>query len=558
MPTALEDGIDWGTQLGSNAVTYHFAETGTYDGVTATSWNNYEKQQFELAFALYESFTNLTFTEVASGQDLTLVRGGDMGRTLGWFGPPGHESAGIGAFNGKGTGWEENKEGYGGLEQGGYGFITIIHELGHGLGLAHPHDTGGTSSKFPGVSGPFGDYGDYGLNQGVYTIMSYNDGWRTNPDGRTPDRAYGYQGTPMAIDIAVLQAKYGANMSYNTGNDQYVLPDTNDSGTFHACIWDADGVDTIVNNGAGSSVIDLRAATLEVEEGGGGFISYADGIFGGFTIAKGVVIENAIGGSGADTLIGNAAANELTGNDGSDTLDGRGGGDMMAGGDGGDTYVVNHSGDVVDEAGSQGNDLVEASITFSLADAVHAKGDVENLTLLGGDDIDGAGNDLKNIITGNSGKNLLEGGKGGDELRGARGKDKLEGGNGKDTLAGGAGPDKLDGGKGDDLLNGGKGTDQYLFTVAPGNGVDTIAKLQAGEKIRLDDAGFTAIGGPGTLQSDYFVKGSKAKDGDDHIVYKKKDGKIFYDEDGAGGDGKILFAKVDKGTQLDHTDFVVI
>jgi hypothetical protein len=43
---------------------------------------------------------------------------------------------------------------------GGFDYITLIHELGHGLGLAHPHDNGGYSSVFPGVTSSFGDYGD--------------------------------------------------------------------------------------------------------------------------------------------------------------------------------------------------------------------------------------------------------------------------------------------------------------------------------------------------------------------------------------------------------------
>src|ERR1043165_1548346 len=52
----------------------------------------------------------------------------------------------------------------------------------------------------------------------------------------------------------------------------------------------------------------------------GGAISKADGIFGGYTIAKGVVIENAIGGSGNDTLVGNSADNTLDGRAGDDTV----------------------------------------------------------------------------------------------------------------------------------------------------------------------------------------------------------------------------------------------
>ena len=55
----------------------------------------------------------------------------------------------------------------------------------------------------------------------------------------------------------------------------------------------------------------------------------------------------------------------------------------MFGGTGNDTYVVDNVGDVVDETGGDGTDTVQSSISFSLADPVHAIGDIENLTLTG-------------------------------------------------------------------------------------------------------------------------------------------------------------------------------
>ncbi|MGJ3629135.1 M10 family metallopeptidase C-terminal domain-containing protein [Sphingomonas sp. MMS24-JH45] len=75
---------------------------------------------------------------------------------------------------------------------------------------------------------------------------------------------------------------------------------------------------------------------MKYEVGGGGRVSYANGIFGGFTIANGVVIENATGGSGNDKLVGNDVANTLKGNAGKDLLVGGLGDDRLEGGVGTD------------------------------------------------------------------------------------------------------------------------------------------------------------------------------------------------------------------------------
>ena len=81
---------------------------------------------------------------------------------------------------------------------------------------------------------------------------------------------------------------------------------------------------------------------------------------------------------------------------------------------------------MVEESGGDGTDTVQASISFSLADSVHAIGAVENLTLLGSAAINGTGNALDNVLIGNAGNNLLAG------LAGA---DKLDGGAGIDTAS---------------------------------------------------------------------------------------------------------------------------
>ena len=230
MATPLETGIDWGTKLPDAEIHYRFAAGG---GVYTTSlgpvnsfdFEPYEIAQFRFAFEVFERYLGVTFVEVSSGEEITLVssNGDSMGEdTLGVAGPPGEPHQGIAAYNYEGLGWDYDSPGFGALEQGGYGFTTLIHEIGHLLGLAHPHDGGGTSTVFPGVTAEFGDYGDFDLNQGVFTMMSYNDGWQTSPSGTPVDgEVFGFEGTPMAIDIAVLQAKYGANLTFHAGNDTY-------------------------------------------------------------------------------------------------------------------------------------------------------------------------------------------------------------------------------------------------------------------------------------------------------------------------------------------------
>lgn len=209
--------------------------------------------------------------------------------------------------------------------KGGQWYGIILHEIGHGLGLEHTHESG----LFPGVAVDDSDApGDNGLNSKLYSIMSYN--------GLT-SFTYGTPVTPMAFDIAAVQALYGANMTTATGSNAYVLPTQNAVGTSYACIWDAGGADTL-SVGAGAATgatLDLRAATLRDETGGGGYLSSVNGINGGFTIADGVVIENAVGTRHADVITGNAANNRLTGKGGLDRISGLEGDDTLIAGDGG-------------------------------------------------------------------------------------------------------------------------------------------------------------------------------------------------------------------------------
>lgn len=463
------DGILWGgNHLDSNTITYSFWSDPSldddyydYDSAT-TTWLGYEEVAMQAALETWSNVADIEFVQSSNNDanadfGFILVNDSEFD-ALGQFSPPGTFGEGFGYFNWQGTGWDSS-----GLQQGGFGFITMIHELGHGLGLAHPHDDGGGSSVFPGVSSPFDDTGDHGLNQGVWTTMSYNDGLVSDGVYAAGILDYGYQGTPMALDIAAIQHLYGANMSHNTGDDSYTLATVNASGTFYSCIWDAGGADTISAASATvSATINLNDAPL-TGPNAGGYLSVVDGIYGGFTIANGVVIENAIGGSGDDHITGNEANNFLDGGAGDDYLSGGAGNDDIDGWTGDDSIY-----------GNKGHDSLWG---WSGNDGIH-----------GGD-----GNDA---LYGESGNDYLDGWYGDDYLDGGSGDDDLLGWYGEDSLYGGSGNDDLYGEADNDYLNGGSGTDNLVG----GSGDDTLVSYGF-TNYEYD----TMTGGTG---SDLFILGS--------------------------------------------------
>ncbi len=158
-------------------------------------------------------------------------------------------------------------------------------------------------------------------------------------------------------------------------------------------------------------------------------------------LSAGDVIENVIGGSGADTITGNALDNALTGGLGADTLTGGGGLDTV---------------------------VETRDVTFTLS----------NTSLNIGGQVDSLSSIESARLTGGAGANTL------NASAFTLGPVVLDGAGGNDTLRGGAGNDRLIGGVGNDSLVGGGGNDTYV--LAPGGGTETITEAAGGGTDTLD------------------------------------------------------------------------
>lgn len=581
MDALIGGGYTW---LPGTTLTYHFGAPGenTFTALephgetdlvntksTLQAWSTEAKDAFLRATQAYAAIANVSFVETGS-TDANIVLWLNSDVTKRGFDAladdPSRRPDGLlwTVFNE--SGWTPAS-----LDSGGFYQEELLHELGHSLGLSHPHDGGNEADRttFPGVAGRT-DLGPDAQNQTVYTVMSYNHGFgRQLPGGQNVDVvSYGNQAGLGAFDIRALQLLYGAKAN-NTGADTYYLPQANAAGTGWSTIWDTDGVDTIANADPVThqasnqdSSIDLRNAPL-TGRFAGGYISQVitfggRNVEGGFTIAYDdasdaftPLIENAIGGNGADSFVGNAANNKLDGGAGIDWVNYSGnradylvqqvngttwtakdlrpgspdgidtlvniehilfrdqdltltaGVTIEQNSDGGSDIYISEPGDLPNNFGTPFHDrvFIGGPGTYQLPSLV------EEVISIGSAKDNVTANDLANVMSASEAGGQVSPGV---TFLGRGGNDTLQGGSGADTLDGGDGDDVLIGLGGINVLKGGKGDDTYhvsssadKITEVAGQGFDlviaytsytlaaNVEKLELAEGLAINGVGNT-------------------------------------------------------------------
>lgn len=275
------------------------------------SFTTEQKSAVRQIFADIQAQFNITFREVAdSAYSYGAIRLGNNSQGMTSDGYAYFPDPVIGPDAGDIYINRDNPSNLWNVKAGTYAYATLVHEIGHALGLKHPGNY--NAGEAPG-SEP-GNFLAHSEDTESHTIMSYN--------GVAQGQNRTFFGT---YDILSLQYLYGAR-AYNAGDNTYTF--TNASGQKLEVINDSAGIDTIdISAITASGKINLRdGAFSSIGKLANGYTAAIDNV----SIAHGVAIENVIGSAYADQIIGNDRDNRFTPGMGNDSIDGDTGLDVVA------------------------------------------------------------------------------------------------------------------------------------------------------------------------------------------------------------------------------------
>jgi len=545
---AYVDGVLGTVKWAVNSFTYSFPKSGAAygpsygEGENLTNFgvlNSTQQGTVRAALTMVASVANLSFGEISetSSQhaDLRFAMSDKPGTAWAYFPTTAAEG---------GDAWFNKSGGiYSTPVKGNYAHLTFVHEIGHALGLEHAHEANVMPASRDSME---------------YTVMSYRSYGGASATSGYGNETWGYAQSLMMYDIAALQHMYGANYATHAGNTTYAWrPTTGEmfvngigqgapgGNRIFQTLWDGGGTDTYDFSAYSTNLkVDLRpgqwttTSTTQLARLHWDGSKVAAGTIANALLHHGdarSLIENAIGGSGNDTLTGNDAANTLRGGAGNDRLSGGKGNDILDGGPGTDTVVFSGarssysiarlsdgSFQIADlrSGAPDGKDTVRGTEWFRFSDKTYSLVEITG----------SAAAPQRLILTGTDSSDTLSGDVGNDKLFGKGGNDKLYGHDGNDILDGGAGADYLSGGAGFDYAG-------YAYATA-----GVLADLMDASKNTRDAYGDRYSSIEGLLGSQYAdnLRGNDAANtiqgraGNDRLYGRGGNDKLY------GGDGNDL------------------
>lgn len=349
-----------------------------YTSLTSGSgeWTPAQLANIDLVTARFSSFIDLHFSPVVDKSGFTPAQvdsttdinisliyrpdwphGGESGGSVDTnFGYPGSRGDIVLNWSGFGSGLNSDRS----LSSTSFGFHALMHEIGHSLGLSHPHLT--ILKGFPLLSAEFRATATVGfdklgfptdstldMNKEYFTIMSYDD-------QTLPSEANTYAQTPMILDVIALQGAYGAGSGTSGSGDDLIAPGGEGGVASYRTYFDTGGTDTIgLTNYATGAYLNMGTSIEGAAHLVGVSMSTEDE--NRMTVLKenpGSLrwfygeFENAAGSAADDHIVGNSLNNSIDGQSGNDLLFGQEGNDVLSGGAGRDSI-----------SGGAGNDILE-------------------------------------------------------------------------------------------------------------------------------------------------------------------------------------------------------